>query len=159
VKKSIKYLRKNNFNFLKLDGKFLSPVPRKLGELKPNIKCKLFGWGGGPEFPRRHEIEILPPSSCDSRNPRTFCSKFPVNDTSCLAYPGSPVVCSDELSTVDGILIGDTSKCTSANSLEFLSVGDFVEWIEEIEKTSGKDGLQSFLGLILFALIATFSSR
>lgn len=147
----------NNLAIVLLGGEFGTPVPRNLGSLKADTKCSLFGWGGAPEYPQRHEITVLGPSKCEIRKPNTFCSKFQFNTvTTCGARPGSIVTCSEDFSTVDGILLGNISNCTEQNSLEFISVIEHKEWID---KVSGTNGLQSTISLILLTISTIILSK
>lgn len=151
----------NNIAIVLLDGKFLSPIPRKLGGLKTKSSCKIFGWGGSGDFPIRHRITVNAPSSCNPQKPNIYCSVFDsADETTCNARPGSPIVCSDDISTVDGILIGNNSNCNNMNgkySLEYLSVDDFIDWIE---KTSGNQKIKSSFSLMVVAItIVSFFKR
>lgn len=109
-------------------------VPRSLGALSTLSSCSLFGWGGALLDPRRDEVMVNNPESCDPNYPQNFCTIFDstLNPT-CDAILGSPVTCGNDMA-VAGFLTNDEGCNTNAGrtTLNYHSVDHFRDWIEGV---------------------------
>lgn len=143
-----------------MNGRFNTTVfpARHLGGLKSNSSCRLFGWGGAREVPRRDAVEVLNSTYCDSNFPQVFCSKFAsISAFSCDANAGSPVTCDDDVSTIAGFLLNNNRSCIENGDrfvLNFHSVEPFQEWIEKV--SSGDSTKFSFLIISVFLIVLRY---
>ena len=111
---------------------------RKLGGLKSDTLCSLFGWHGELSHPRRDLINIYDSTFCNLNFPQVYCTEFSSSAIStCTANAASPVMCDSpgSLQEISGILIGSNRTCIDNNEqveLHFHSIEPFVDWIEEV---------------------------
>lgn len=131
--------------------------PRKLGKLNSNSSCNLYGWGGAPQYPRRQSVEVFHPSYCNTENPKLFCSTVAsLNESSCVAYSGSPLICDEfESSFLGGFVPQTRSKCEEVGGkvlIELQSIGESLKWIERV--SSGNHN-QITIFLTLLSLLVT----
>lgn len=109
-----------------------SYVPRSLGGLQSNNTCNLHGWGGDHFDHRRDLVTISGPQVCPPNMPQVYCTTFTTSvDPTCDALLGSPITCGNE-SVVSGFLLNNRT-CSITDglvSLNYHSVSDFTEWIE-----------------------------
>lgn len=79
-------------------------------------------------------MTVYSSQSCDPNFPQIFCSTFAaVNARTCDAGLGSPLI--DVDSSLAGFVISNTEKCQIVGekfTLNYLSIGEFHEWIEEV---------------------------
>lgn len=120
--------------FLKT-GLVFSPIyisPRSLGGLESYTICQLYGWGSTYDLlPRRDSVIVYDSQNCDPRFPSLYCSTFITNQTTCSANLGSPLVCSSDGNSIDGLLINENS-CTSYNNrylLNYISIEKYKDWV------------------------------
>jgi Trypsin len=144
-------------NFFQMSGSFnLSEIrPRKLGKLNSNSSCNLYGWGGREQFPRRQSVEVFHPSYCNPVKPKMFCSSLgSINDSSCDANPGSPLIC-DESSFMAGFVSQIDRKCVEVGEkvlIEFQSIGDSINWIERVSAGTYNQNISI---LVFFSLLVS----
>lgn len=109
--------------------------------------------------PRYENVDIFTPAACNPNIPNAFCSNFGLSTPEqCNAILGSPVVCGNE-QTVSGFVIGSNGTCLSSasfNKLNYHSVGDFRQWIEQVSgaQTAGPIALL----LVLSAFVLSFKT-
>ena len=101
---------------------------------------------------RRDIVAVYRPQYCYNNLPQVFCSVIDSGSIeTCTAMQGSPVVCGDR-SAVAGFVLTDRA-CSSLgvlNSLDFHSVGDFREWIQNV---SGADKLAKLSMLTILSTL------
>jgi hypothetical protein len=138
-------------------------TPRLLGALPTeNFEsnfCQLVDWEGVvEENPKHHVIAVDKPQSCFSNSPQVFCSTFEDEAFEiCRAREASPVVCRNN-SVISGFLLSQDRKCAILDgrlSIEYHSVGDFLEWIEQV---SGAEHIGKISNL-LFVFVILISAR
>lgn len=138
--------------FFQMSGSFnvSEIIPKKLGKLSSNSSCNLYGWGGASRFPKRQSVEVFHPSYCDPMKPKMFCmSQRSINESTCEAYPGSPIIC-DESLFLAGFISQIDRKCREIEDkviLEFQSIGESIEWIKTISKGSNNNQITKILFL------------
>jgi hypothetical protein len=134
-------------------------IPRTLGGLQPTVSsCRIYGWGGALLNHLNREVTVSPPSACDSNLPRIFCSSFSEqNDLTCAARLGAPLTCGD-VSIIVGFLLDDRCVQREENFvLNYHSVEDFREWIEEVVSAAKTIQMSTLLILsAVFTVIKTY---
>jgi hypothetical protein len=118
-------------------------APRRLGALPVNNAtdshfCRLVGWGNTQEASQHDVVAVYSPQFCNANLPQAFCSIIDSSSqSSCTALQGAPIVCGDS-AFVSGFLLNNR-ECGAAGhlaTLEYHSVGEFREWIEEVSGAS-----------------------
>jgi hypothetical protein len=98
----------------------------------------------------RQVVAVYRPQLCHANLSQVFCSVIDVGSRDvCSAMLGSPVICGDG-SSVSGILLNNQA-CTDTgdlNVLDYHSVGEFREWIEEV---SGAEKLAKMSTLLILS--------
>lgn len=123
--------------------------PRRLGSLAVNKTCTLYGSRRVLHSPLQQQIVVSGSRNCGSNSRATFCTELSsIDDSACFAITGTPISCAPGF--VNGILINDQNCTRDQHVLRYLSIGEHLEWIEEI---SGVSSIQNLPKLILFPII------
>jgi hypothetical protein len=111
--------------------------PLNLGGFPVNTTdhfCQVVGWGNRIGVSPHEVVAVNQPQVCNSNFPQVFCSIIDIGSQQiCTALQGSPVICGNN-SEVSGIVIsfGTCGEVRNQRSLDYHSVGEFREWIEEV---------------------------
>lgn len=148
----------NNVAVIRIVGTFDTDLipPRILGGLSTNSTCNLRGWGGPTNsFYPVVPIGVFAPEFCYGSLPQAFCSTFDLpQELPCSAFLGSPVICGHE-GRVDGFVLSDNMFCDNVwgrNMLQFHSVEEFRDWIEEVSGAEATGKVSAVLILSAFAI-------
>jgi hypothetical protein len=120
----------------------LNTVPLQIASLPTNITnsrpsenfCQVVGWGNFREISPHRVVAVFGSSFCNPNLPQLFCSTIDSgSEVTCSAMQGSPVICGYG-TEVAGIVISP-GTCTGEignRRLDYHSVGEFKEWIQEV---------------------------
>jgi hypothetical protein len=132
---------------------------RRLGGLRSNNTCNLFGWGGQHSNPPNEAIRVYESSFCDSKFPQIFCSVFDSSFVrSCSSNAASPLMCNagGSLQSISGLVVATNNSCLESNDrteLNFIAIEPFIDWIEEV--SAGRK-LTTMTSLFLLSVVWSF---
>lgn len=132
-------------------------APRVPDRMVSNSSCLLYGWGGASLIPRRLPVDVFRSTlSDDGRDISGFCSTFDmISDPRCEVFLGSPVVCGHPNANFCGIVINKNRECFMNDgkfALEYVHVGDYLDWIKEVSSASTRT-MQFSIALMIIVTV------
>lgn len=106
---------------------------------------------------RREVVGVYSPQNCHENNTQVFCSFFDsASNEICSVPQGSPLICGDE-NAVSGFILNNCGDIKGLNGLDYHSVGDFREWIEQVSGAKKLDNISAiFIAIALLINVKTF---